>query len=136
MKVNIHIQNPGHYFNKYISCEIKNDNKKMGKIRQNECSLDEKLEEGQIPINLICNFYGELFENPFSSQEILMWLENIENERLYLALRELKVSQLNLIYLHLIKGYTQREISAEIKINQKTVSTNIKRAVKKLKKLL
>ena len=136
MRVNIHIQNPEHYFNKYISFEIKNDNKKMGKIRQNECSLEEKLEEKRVPINLICNFYGELFENPFSSQKMLMWLENIENERLYLALRELKLSQLNLIYLHLVKGYSQREIAAVMKINQKTVSTNIRRAVKKIKKFL
>lgn len=136
MKVKRVIKNPEHYFNKYISCEVKNDNKKKGKIREKECSLDEKLEEGQVPITLICNFNGELFEELFSSQEILLWLENIENESLYFALCKLKSSQIHLIYLHIVKGYTQREIAAQMKVNQKTVSTNIDRAIKKLKKFL
>lgn len=136
MKVKRVIKNPEHYFNRYISCEIKNDNKKKIKIREHECSLDQKLEEGQVPITLICNCNGEQFEELFSSQEMLLWVENIENESLYCALRKLKSSQLHLIYLHIVKGYSQREIAAQLKVNQKTISTNINRAIKKIKKFL
>lgn len=128
------IKNPEHYFNKFISCEIKNDRKKQIRIRAKECSLDEKLEDGQVPLTLVCNCNDELFEELFTSQEKLLWLENIENEGLYYALCRLKNSQINLIYLHLVKGYSQREIAVKLKVNQKTVSTNIGRALNKLKK--
>lgn len=134
MKVNKKIENPEHYFNKYVSCEIKNDKKKCEKIRENECSLDERLAKGQIPPCFICNQYNELFENIIFDKDNLSWLECIENERLYFALKQLKTAQLNLIYLNLIKGYTQREIAAELKINQKTVNVNIKRVVKRILK--
>lgn len=130
------IRNPERYFNKYISCEIKNDHKKKTKIREYECSLDEKLEVGQVPITLICNWNGELFEEISSSQEILLWLENIENENLYFALRKLKNSQIHLVYLHIVQGYSQREIADSMKLNQKTVSINFRRAIKKIKKFL
>jgi len=134
MKEDKKIENPEHYFNKLISCEIRNDKKKFEKIRENECSLDEKLAKGQIPPCIICNQYNEQFENIIFDKDNLTWLESIENERLYFALKQLKTAQLNLIYLSLIKGCTQREIAAELNVNHKTVSINIKRAIKKILK--
>jgi len=50
------------------------------------------------------------------------------------ALKLLKIAKLNLIYLNLIKGCAQREIAAGLNVNHKTVSINIKRAIKKILK--
>ena len=113
------INNPEHYFNRYIACEVKSDRRKAQEHTAVECSLDEKLNAGDHPFELIANRYGECFDN------VGDFLDHIENPKLHTALLSLTPYQLALVQMLFVKQMTHEEIAANTEFTRRYISMQV-----------
>lgn len=118
------IKNELAYFYKVIKNMDMKDNIKQSKINEHEMPLDETSYD-QISIN-------ENMDKHLEEQSLLGWIELIENQKLYRAIKELSVEDQIFISYLVKKCETQKNVSAIYEITQQDVS---KRSIKILKQL-
>lgn len=98
------------------------------------CNVEKELESDiTIPAKYI-EAYSETFDiEDFA--ERYGWLDELENEPLHKALRELKEDDIELLTLWAIEGWTEKEIAEKRKISKSAISQKITRIRKLLKRL-
>ena len=110
--------------------------KAESEIRKHEVHIG-KWESGEssIPPDLIENISGDFLDEHLSKSR-QDWLETISNPKLYEVLKTMSSNQLTLIYLCLIEGFTQREVSKIISKHQSYIAREISAIKKKIVKEL
>ena len=108
------IKNELAYFYKVIkNLDIK-DSIKQSKINEHEMPLDEILYD-QFSVD-------ENLDKHLEEQNLLGWIELIENQKLYEAVKSLSVEDQIFISYIVKEGRTQRELSIMYKLTQQAIS--------------
>lgn len=122
------IKNELAYFYKVIKNMDIKDNIKQSKINECETPLDEILYD-QLSV-------GENMDKHLEEQNLLGWIELIENQKLYEAVKSLSIED-QIFISHIVKeGQTQRELAKIYGINHRTAGRNFNNIVKILKHIL
>ena len=121
---NENIKNELAYFYKVIkNLDIK-DSIKQSKINEYETPLDEIL-YNQFSVD-------ENLDKHLEERNLLGWIELIENQKLYKAVKNLSIEdQIFIIYI-VKEGRTQRELSTMYKIAHQNISKKFEKIIKKL----
>ena len=106
----------------------KKDFIKQSKINEYERSLDEIL-YNQIPID-------ENMDKHLEEQNLLGWIELIENSKLYEAIKNLSIEDQVLLSYIIKECKTQRELSITYKTAHQNISKKFDKIIKKLKQYL
>lgn len=135
------IQNPDHYFRKYIAMEIKHDQADEKEYHRMFLSTDAILENSvdgisrERLLSLALNIKGELYESittPNNSQE---WITQMQNRTLRKAMNELSHKQQDVLFYRYYQEDNQ-EVTAELMdISQQSVSRLERRAKEKIEKI-
>lgn len=104
------IKNKLAYFYKVIKNMDIKDNIKQSKINEHEMPLDE-ISYDQISIN-------ENMDKHLEEQSLLGWIELIENQKLYRAIKELPVEDQIFISYFIKESKTQSKLSRFYNLNQ------------------
>ena len=104
------------------------DNIKQSKINEHETPLDEILYD-QFSVD-------ENLDKHLEEQNLLGWIELIENQKLYEAVKSLSVEDQIFISYIVKEGRTQRELSRTYGVAQKNISKRFNRVIEKIKYLL
>ena len=107
----------------YISDRIK-DNIKQSKINEHETPLDEILYD-QFSVD-------ENLDKHLEERNLLGWIELIENQKLYKAVKNLSIEDQIFISYIVKEGRTQRELSTMYKIAHQNISKKFEKIIKKL----
>ena len=75
-------------------------------------------------------------ESFLSEQSLLGWIELIENQKLYKAVKSLSIEDQIFISYIVKEGRTQRELSRTYGVAQKNISKRFNRVIEKIKYLL
>ena len=122
------IKNELAYFYKVIkNLDIK-DIIKQSKINGYETPLDEIL-YNQFSV-------GENMDKHLEERNLLGWIELIENQKLYKAVKSLSIEDQIFISYIVKEGRTQRELSRTYGVAQKNISKRFNRVIEKIKYLL
>ena len=122
------IKNELAYFYKVIkNLDIK-DSIKQSKINEHETPLDEILYD-QFSV-------GENMDKHLEERNLLGWIELIENQKLYKAVKNLSIEDQIFISYIVKEGRTQRELSTMYKIAHQNISKKFEKIIKKLSKHL
>ena len=122
------IKNEMAYFYTVIKNMNIRDNIKNSKVKEYEISLEEVLYD-----NFLDNFD---MDKQFLEQNSLDWIELIENENLYRAIKNLS-SEDQIFMSYIVKEcLTQRELSKIYKVNHRTIGRKFERILNKIKKFL
>ena len=122
------IKNELAYFYKVIkNLDIK-QNIKQAKINEHETPLDEILYD-QFSVD-------ENMDKHLEEQNLLGWIELIENPKLYEAVKNLSIEDQIFISYIVKEGRTQRELSTMYKIAHQNISKKFEKIIKKLSKHL
>lgn len=132
------IQNPEHYFNRYVALESRKD-----RIRQREydsffCSLDSKLSERSLSMQrylAINDSYTDL-EAQMIARNPLSWISYIESPALFQVLSGLPRQQQLLLTYRYYFCLTQRETAKLLGCSQSAVLRCEKRLLHNLKNAL
>lgn len=125
---NENIKNELAYFYKVIkNLDIK-DSIKQSKINGHETPLDEILYD-QFSV-------GENMDKHLEERNLLGWIELIENQKLYKAVKSLSIEDQIFISYIVKEGRTQRELSRTYGVAQKNISKRFNRVIEKIKYLL
>ena len=118
------IKNELAYFYKVIkNLDIK-DSIKQSKINGHETPLDEIL-YNQFSV-------GENMDKHLEERNLLGWIELIENQKLYKAVKNLSIEDQIFISYIVKEGRTQRELSTMYKIAHQNISKKFEKIIKKL----
>lgn len=118
------IKNEIAYFRKVIkNMEIKEDIKRS-KVNDNEALTD-----------IIQDIYSTSDEY-FCENNLLDWVELIENPNLYKAIKSLSIEEQTLLSYIFYKGKTQIEVAKIYSVSQKSISININKILIKIKNIL
>ena len=118
------IKNEIAYFRKVIkNMEIK-EGIKRSKVNDNEILTD-----------IIQDIYSTSDEY-FCENNLLDWVELIENPNLYKAIKSLSIEEQTLLSYIFYKGKTQIEVAKIYNITQKIISININKILIKIKNIL
>ena len=116
------------YFYKVIkNLDIK-DNIRQSKINEHETHLDEIL-YNQFPID-------ENMDKHLEEQNLLGWIELIENQKLYEAVKSLSIEDQIFISYIVKECCTQKELAEIYEIAQQNISKRFVKILNKIKKLL
>ena len=122
------IKNELAYFYKVIkNLDIK-DNIKQSKINEHETPLDEILYD-QFSVD-------ENLDKHLEEQNLLGWIELIENPKLYEAVKSLSIEDQIFISYIVKEGQNQREVARIYGINQRTVGRKLEKILNLLKTFL
>ena len=122
------IKNELAYFYKVIkNLDIK-DSIKQSKINGHETPLDEILYD-QFSVD-------ENLDKHLEERNLLGWIELIENQKLYKAVKNLSIEDQIFISYIVKEGRTQRELSRTYGVAQKNISKRFNRVIEKIKYLL
>ena len=122
------IKNELAYFYKVIkNLDIK-DSIKQSKINGHETPLDEILYD-QFSVD-------ENLDKHLEERNLLGWIELIENQKLYKAVKSLSIEDQIFISYIVKEGRTQRELSRTYGVAQKNISKRFNRVIEKIKYLL
>ena len=108
------IKNELAYFYKVIKNMDIKDNIKQSKINEHEMPLDEILYD-QFSVD-------ENLDKHLEEQNLLGWIDLIENQKLYEAVKSLSVEEQIFISYIVKEGRTQRELSIMYKLTQQAIS--------------
>ena len=122
------IKNELAYFYKVIKNMDIKDNIKQSKINECETPLDEILYD-QLSV-------GENMDKHLEEQNLLGWIEIIENPKLYEAVKSLSIEDQIFISYIVKEGRTQRELAKICGINQRTVGRKFDKILVLLKSIL
>lgn len=118
------IKNEMAYFKKVIkNMEIK-ENIKRSRINNNE-----------VLTNIIQDIYSTSDEY-FCENNLLDWVELIENPNLYKAIKSLSIEEQTLLSYIFYKEKTQIEVAKIYSVSQKSISVNINKILIKIKNIL
>ncbi len=122
------IKNELAYFYKVIKNMDIKDNIKQSKINECETPLDEILYD-QLSV-------GENMDKHLEEQNLLGWIELIENQKLYEAVKSLSIEDQIFISYIVEGGRTQRDLARIYGINQRTVGRKFDKILVLLKSIL
>ena len=122
------IKNEIAYFYKVIRHMDIKDSIRQAKINEHETPLDEILYD-QFSV-------GENMDKHLEEQNLLGWIELIENQKLYEAVKSLSVEDQIFMSYIVKEGRTQRELSRTYGVAQKNISKRFNRVIEKIKYLL
>ena len=121
------IKNELAYFYKVIKNMDIKDNIKQSKINEHEMPLDEILYD-QFSV-------GENMDKHLEERNLLGWIELIENQKLYEAVKGLSIEDQIFISYIVEEGRTQRELSRTYGVAQKNISKRFNRIMEKIRYL-
>lgn len=121
------IKNELTYFYKVIKNMDIKDNIKQSKINEHETPLDEIL-YGQFSA-------GETMDKHLEEKTLLGWIELIENQKLYKAVKGLSIEDQIFISYIVKKGLTQQELEEIYKVSHRAIGQKYQRLIKKIKNL-
>ena len=79
---------------------------------------------------------GENMDKHLEERNLLGWIELIENQKLYKAVKSLSIEDQIFISYIVKEGRTQRELSRTYGVAQKNISKRFNRVIEKIKYLL
>ena len=116
----------------YFYTVIKNwdlkDKVKQSEIEKHEISFEVLLNE-----NLSDAFN---LEKDLAEQGLLSWMDLVESDNLYAALKELSVEDQIFLSLIVKEGKTQRELAMLYNISQKNINVNLHKIISKIKETM
>ena len=122
------IKNELAYFYKVIkNLDIK-DSIKQSKINEHETPLDEIL-YNQFSV-------GENMDKHLEERNLLGWIELIENQKLYKAVKSLSIEDQIFISYIVRENKTQQELAEKYRISQQNISKRFSKVLKRLRQLL
>ena len=121
------IKNELAYFYKVIKNMDIKDNIKQSKINEHKTPLDEILYD-QFSV-------GESMDKHLEEKTLLGWIELIENQKLYEAVKGLSIEDQIFISYIVKEGRTQRELSRIYGVAQKNISKRFNHVIEKIKYL-
>ena len=121
------IKNELAYFYRVIKNMDIKDNIKQSKINEHETPLDEIL-YGQFSA-------GETMDKHLEEKTLLGWIELIENQKLYKAVKGLSIEDQIFISYIVKKGLTQQELEEIYKVSHRAIGQKYQRLIKKIKNL-
>ncbi|MFR1179050.1 MAG: hypothetical protein ACLSDH_03190 [Bacilli bacterium] len=121
------IKNELAYFYKVIKNMDIKDNIKQSKINEHKTPLDEILYD-QFSV-------GENMDKHLEEKTLLGWIELIENQKLYEAVKGLSIEDQIFISYIVKEGRTQRELSRIYGVAQKNISKRLNHVIEKIKYL-
>ena len=121
------IKNELAYFYKVIKNMNIKDSIKQSKINEHETPLDEIL-YGQFSA-------GETMDKHLEEKTLLGWIELIENQKLYEAVKGLSIEDQIFISYIVKKGLTQQELEEIYKVSHRAIGQKYQRLIKKIKNL-
>ena len=116
------------YFYKVIKNMDKKDFIKQSKINEYERSLDEIL-HNQFPLD-------ENMDKHLEEQNLLGWIELIENPKLYEAVKSLSIEDQIFISYIVKEGRTQRELEIIYELTQQVISRKFNKIIFYINKFL
>ncbi len=122
------VKNELAYFYAVIKNMDKKDFIKQTKINKHEILLDEFLYD-QFSIT-------EDMDKHLEEQNLLNWIESIENPKLYEAVKNLSIDDQAFLSYMVKEGLTQRELAQIYRIAQKNVNKRFRRIIKTIKYFL
>ena len=125
---NEELKNKIAYFYKVIKHMDIKDSIRQAKINEHETLLDEIL-YNQFSVD-------ENLDKHLEEQNLLGWIELIENQKLYKAVKSLSIEDQIFISYIVKEGRTQRELSRTYGVAQKNISKRFNRVIEKIKYLL
>lgn len=129
-KTNSRIRDPKDYFRKIVKNMDTQDFIKYNKINKHEILIEFNEVNEQI-INQATLLASN--EMNHSNHDNLFWMELLENESLYFAVKGLKRTDRTMLQLWAIQKYTQKEISVIMELKEKTVNKKLVRIKRKLR---
>ena len=116
----------------YFYTVIKNwdlkDKVKQSEIEKHEISFEVLLNE-----NLSGAFNLEQY---LAEQGLLSWIDLVESDNLYAALKKLSVEDQVFLSLIVKEGKTQRELAMLYNISQKNINVNLHKIISKIKETM
>lgn len=131
------IRNPEHYFNRYIAMEVQHDLNADAEYHRRCASLEELLtgdgeHTSHASLMLIAvNENDELFDQYISDRSFLGWIEVIENQTLYAAIKSLSVEDQTLLTYRFKLCLPQAQTAEFMQVPQTNISYR-ERRVKKI----
>ena len=122
------IKNELSYFYKVIKNLGIKDNIRQSKINEHETPLDEILYD-QFSV-------GENMDKHLEEKTLLGWIELIENQKLYEAVKGLSIEDQIFISYIVKKGLTQQELEEIYKVSHRAIGQKYQRLIKKIKKFI
>ena len=122
------IKNELAYFYKVIKNMDIKDNIKQSKINEHEMSLDEILYD-QLSVE-------ENMDKLLEERNLLGWIELIENQKLYEAVKGLSIEDQIFISYIVRENKTQQELAEKYRISQQNISKRFSKVLKRLRQLL
>ena len=122
------IKNELAYFYKVIKNLGIKDNIRQSKINEHETPLDEILYD-QFSV-------GENMDKHLEEKTLLGWIELIENQKLYEAVKGLSIEDQIFISYIVKKGLTQQELEEIYKVSHRAIGQKYQRLIKKIKKFI
>ena len=104
------------------------DNIKKSKINEHETPLDEILYD-QFSV-------GENMDKHLEEKTLLGWIELIENQKLYEAVKGLSIEDQIFISYIVRENKTQQELAEKYRISQQNISKRFSKVSKRLRQLL
>ena len=131
------IRNPEHYFNRYIAMEVQHDLNADAEYHKRCASLEELLiGDGEHTSHaslmlMAVNENDELFDQYISDRSFLGWIEVIENQTLYAAIKSLSVEDQTLLTYRFKLCLSQAQTAEFMQVPQTNISYR-ERRVKKI----
>lgn len=123
------IENPHSYFSKVVENMNNKDFTKQNKYNQNEILMEfNEVNEQIIHQSLLSAAYSEDYHNEYQN-----WIEFLDDEKLYFAIKGLKSSDRIILHLWAILKYTQKDIAEIIQQKENTINKRLVRIRHKLK---
>lgn len=122
------IKNELAYFYKVIKNMDIKENIKQSKINEHEMPLDEILYD-QFSV-------GENMDKLLEERNLLGWIELIENQKLYKAVKNLSIEDQIFISYIVRENKTQQELAEKYRISQQNISKRFSKVLKRLRQLL
>ncbi|MEI3541733.1 MAG: hypothetical protein V8P98_02875 [Acutalibacteraceae bacterium] len=122
------IKNELAYFYKVIKNMDIKDNIKQSKINEHKTPLDEILYD-QFSV-------GENMDKHLEEKTLLGWIELIENQKLYEAVKGLSIEDQIFISYIIKEGLTQRELSIMYGLTQQDISYKFNKLIHSINKIL
>ena len=122
------IRNELAYFYTLIKNWDLKDKVKQSEIEKHEISFEVLLNE-----NLSDAFN---LEQDLAEQGLLSWIDLVESDNLYAALKKLSVEDQVFLSLIVKEGKTQRELAMLYNISQKNINVNLHKIISKIKETM
>ena len=118
---------------------IKNEIAYFRKVIKNmeikESIKHSKINDNEVLTNIIQDIYSTSDEY-FCENNLLDWIELIENSNLYKAIKSLSIEEQTLLSYISYKEKTQIEVAKIYSVSQKSISVNINKILIKIKNIL